>query len=90
MIISLNVENGNTYYKIFETIKKYKFSKLDGVNTKKVLSYKYYNEKIVACIIYVVRNNIFSLREYRQEIKYLNIIGFDKVLNYSTLSKINN
>ena len=89
MIIPLNVETENIYYKIFETI-KYEFSKLDNTKTKKGRPCKYSDEQIVACAIYGVRNSIFSLRELEYKINrdpiFKYIIEIDKAPDYSTLS----
>lgn len=60
MIMLLNIEIKNTYYKIFEII-KYEFSKLDSTKIKKGRPCKYSDEQIVSCAIYGVRNSIFSL-----------------------------
>ena len=89
MIIPLNVETENTYYKIFETI-KYVFNKLNNFEKKKGRPYKYSDEQILACAIYVVRNSIFSLRELEYKINrdplFKYTIGIDKAPDYSTLS----
>ena len=89
MIIPLNVETENTYYKIFETI-KYVFNKLNNFEKKKGRPYKYSDEQILACTIYGVRNSIFSLRELEYKINrdplFKYTIGIDKAPDYSTLS----
>lgn len=89
MIIPLNVETENTYYKIFETI-KYVFNKLNNFEKKKGRPYKYSDEQILACAIYGVRNSIFSLRELEYKINrdplFKYTIGIDKAPDYSTLS----
>ncbi len=89
MIIPLNVESENTYYKIFETI-KYVFNKLNNAEKKKGRPYKYSDEQILACAIYGVRNSIFSLRELEYKINrdplFKYTIGIDKAPDYSTLS----
>ena len=89
MIIPLNVETENTYYKIFETI-KYVFNKLNNFEKKKGRPYKYSDEQILACTIYGVRNSIFSLRELEYKINrdplFKYTIGIDKASDYSTLS----
>ena len=89
MIIPLNVETENTYYKIFETI-KYVFNKLNNAEKKKGRPYKYSDEQILACAIYGVRNSIFSLRELEYKINrdplFKYTIGIDKAPDYSTLS----
>ena len=89
MIIPLNVETENTYYKIFETI-KYVFNKLNNFEKKKGRPYKYSDEQILACTIYGVRNSIFSLRELEYKINrdplFKYTIGIDKSPDYSTLS----
>ena len=89
MIISLNIETENTYYKIFETI-KYVFNKLNNAEKKKGRPYKYSDEQILACAIYGVRNSIFSLRELEYKINrdplFKYTIGIDKAPDYSTLS----
>ena len=89
MIIPLNVETENTYYKIFETI-KYVFNKLNNFEKKKGRPYKYSDEQILAYAIYGVRNSIFSLRELEYKINrdplFKYTIGIDKASDYSTLS----
>ena len=89
MVISLNVETENTYYKIFEAI-KYVFNKLNNTEKKKGRPYKYSDEQILACVVYGVRNSIFSLRELEYKINrdplFKYIIGINKASEYSTLS----
>lgn len=69
MIISLNIKSENIHYKIFEAI-KIAFAKLNSNYIKsKGRSRKYSDEQIVACMLYGVKNSIFSLRELEYSIK---------------------
>lgn len=61
MIISLNIESENIYCKIFEAV-KIAFTKLNTNNVKpKGRPRKYFDEQIVSCMLYGVKNSIFSL-----------------------------
>ena len=90
MIIPLNIKKENTYYKIFEAV-KITFAKLNS-NTQntKVRPHKYSDEQIVCCMLYGVKNSIFSLRELEYRIKqdhiFKSIIQINDVPDYSTLS----
>ena len=90
MIIPLNIKKENTYCKIFEAI-KIAFAKLNS-NTQntKGRPRKYSDEQIVCCMLYGVKNSIFSLRELEYRIKqdhiFKSIIQINDVLDYSTLS----
>lgn len=90
MIISLNIEIENTYYKIFEAV-KIAFSKLNSnTESTKDRPRKYSDQQIVACMLYGVKNSIFSLRELEYRIKqdctFKAIIQLNKVPDYSTFS----
>lgn len=90
MIISLNIDSENTYYKIYETIETV-FSKLETKKSRsKGRPKKYSDKQIVACMIYGVKNSIFSLRELeykiKQDIVFKNIINLYQVPDYSTFS----
>ena len=69
MIISLNIKSENIYYKIFEAV-KIAFTKLNSnsQNTKG-RPRRYSDEQIVSCMLYGVKNSIFSLRELEYRIK---------------------
>lgn len=90
MIISLNIETENTYYKIFEAV-KIAFARLNS-NTEntKGRPRKYSDMQIVCCMLYGVKNSIFSLRELEYRIKqdyvFKSIIEIDEVPDYSTFS----
>ncbi|NFI94904.1 transposase [Clostridium botulinum] len=90
MIISLNIKIENIYYKIFEAV-KIAFAKLNS-NTIKVKGRprKYSDEQIVACMLYGVKNSIFSLRELEYRIKqdcvFQSIINLEQVPDCSTFS----
>ena len=69
MIISLNIKSENTYYKIFEAV-KIAFTKLSTNNQNtKGRPRKYSDQQIVCCMLYGVKNSIFSLRELEYKIK---------------------
>ena len=90
MIISPNIKSENDYYKIFKAV-KVAFTKLNS-NTKgtKGRPRKYSDEQIVACMLYGVKNSIFSLRELEYRIKqdhvFRSIIQLNQVPDYSTFS----
>ena len=90
MIITLNIESENNYYKIFKAV-NIAFTKLGVNNTKrKGKPNKYSNQQIVACMLYGVKNSIFSLRELEYRIRedhiFQTIINLKEVPDYSTLS----
>ena len=90
MIIPLNIKSENTYYKIFEAV-KIAFTKLSTNNQNtKGRPRKYSDQQIVCCMLYGVKNSIFSLRELEYKIKqdhiFKSIIQIDDVPDYSTLS----
>ena len=90
MIISLNIKSENSYCKIFEAV-KIAFTKLNSnIESTKGLPRKYSDEQIVACMLYGVKNSIFSLRELEYRIKqdyvFQSIINLEKVPDYSTFS----
>ena len=86
MIIPLNIKKENTYYKIFEAV-KIAFAKLNS-NTQntKGRPRKYSDEQIVCCMLYGVKNSIFSLRELEYRIKqdpiFKSIIQINDVPGY--------
>lgn len=88
MIITLNIQSENIYFKIFQAI-NLAFDKL-GINTKKTKGRppKYSDQQIVACMIYGVNNSIFSLRELeykiKQDIVFQKIIGLKEVPDHSS------
>ena len=90
MIIPLNIKSENTYYKIFEAV-KIAFARLNS-NTEntKGRPRKYSDMQIVCCMLYGVKNSIFSLRELEYRIKqdyvFKSIIEIDEVPDYSTFS----
>ena len=90
MIISRNIETENTYYKIFEAV-KIAFAKLNSKDrSTKGRPRKYSDQQIVACMLYGVKNSIFSLRELEYRIKqdytFKAIIQLTEVPDYSTFS----
>lgn len=90
MIILLNIKSENNYYKIFEAV-KIAFTKLNSnVQNNKGRPRKYSDEQIVACMLYSVKNSIFSLRELEYRIKqdyvFQAIIQLNEVPDYSTFS----
>ncbi|MDK0838663.1 transposase [Clostridium perfringens] len=90
MIISINIETENTYYKIFEAV-KIAFAKLNSKDrSTKGRPRKYSDQQIVACMLYGVKNSIFSLRELEYRIKqdytFKAIIQLTEVPDYSTFS----
>ncbi|WP_315068786.1 transposase [uncultured Clostridium sp.] len=90
MIMSPNIKSENDYYKIFKTV-KIAFTKLNSnIQNTKGRPRKYSDEQIVACILYCVKNSIFSLRELEYRIKqdymFRSIIQLDQVPDYSTFS----
>ena len=67
MIILLNIEVENTYYKIFEAV-KIAFTKLNSkTKNTKGRPHKYSDQQIVACMLYGVKNS--------KELKAENILG---------------
>ena len=90
MIIPLNIKSENIYYKIFEAV-KIAFARLNS-NTEntKGRPRKYSDMQIVCCMLYGVKNSIFSLRELEYRIKqdyvFKSIIEIDEVPDYSTFS----
>lgn len=69
MIIPSNIKSENDNYKFFEAV-KILFNKLNSnIKNAKGRPRKYSDEQIVACMIYGVKNIIFSLRELEYEIK---------------------
>ena len=69
MIISPNIQSENDYYKIFKAV-KIAFTKLNSnIQNTKGRPRKYSDEQIVACMLYSVKNSIFSLRELEYRIK---------------------
>ena len=90
MIIPLNIKKENTYYKIFEAV-KIAFAKLNSKDrSTKGRPRKYSDQQIVACMLYGVKNSIFSLRELEYRIKqdytFKAIIQLTEVPDYSTFS----
>lgn len=90
MIISSNIKSENDYYKIFKAV-KIAFAKLNSnIQNTKGRPRKYSDEQIVACMLYGVKNSIFSLRELEYRIKqdyvFKSIIQFNQVPDYSTFS----
>lgn len=90
MIIPLNIEIENIYYKIFEAV-KIAFAKLNSnTESRKVRPRKYSDQQMVACMLYGVKNSIFSLRELEYRIKqdyiFKSIIQLNEVPDYSTFS----
>jgi len=90
MIISLNIKSENIYYKIFEAV-KIAFTKLSSNNKNcKGRPRKYSDEQIVVCMLYGVKNSIFSLRELEYRIKgdlvFQSIINLKQVPDHSTFS----
>ena len=90
MIISLNIKSENIYYKIFEAV-KIAFTKLNSnAQNTKGRPRKYSDEQIVSCMLYGVKNSIFSLRELEYRIKqdyvFQSIINLTQVPDYSTFS----
>ena len=88
MIITLNVESENTYFKIFKAV-NIAFTKLGVNNTKrKGSANKYSDQQIVTCMLYGVNNSIFSLRELeyriREDLIFQTIINLKEVPDYST------
>ncbi|MGU8968184.1 transposase, partial [Clostridium perfringens] len=85
-----NIETENTYYKIFEAV-KIAFAKLNSKDrSTKGRPRKYSDQQIVACMLYGVKNSIFSLRELEYRIKqdytFKAIIQLTEVPDYSTFS----
>lgn len=90
MIIPSIIEPENTYYKIFQAI-EIAFAKLNSNNKKtKDRPRKYSDQQMVACMLYGVKNSIFSLRELEYRIKqdyiFKSIIQLNEVPHYSTFS----
>lgn len=90
MIIPLNIEIENIYYKIFEAV-KIAFTKLNSnTESRKGRPRKYSDQQMVACMLYGVKNSIFSLRELEYRIKqdyiFKSIIQLNEVPDYSTFS----
>ena len=90
MIIPLNIFGENIYFRIFEVVNMV-FDKLGHTGTKaKGRPKKYSDRQIVACLIYQVKNGIFSFRELewriKQDIVFQAIIGLKEVPDYSTFS----
>lgn len=89
MIIPSIIKSENIYFKIFEAIKT-AFTKL-GIGAKtNGRPRKYSDEQIMCCMIYGVKNSIFSLRELEYRIKqdfiFQQIINLIDVPDYSTFS----
>lgn len=90
MIIPSIIERENTYYKIFQAV-EITFVKLNSNNKKtKGRLRKYLDQQMVACMLYGVKNSIFSLRELEYRIKqdyiFKSIIQLNEVPDYSTFS----
>lgn len=90
MIIPSIIKSENTYYKIFQAV-EIAFGKLNSNNKKtKGRPRKYSDQQIVACMLYGVKNSIFSLRELEYRIKqdciFISIIQLNEVPDYSTFS----
>lgn len=90
MIIPSIIERENTYYKIFQAV-EIAFAKLNSNNKKtKGRPRKYSDQQMVACMLYGVKNSIFSLRELGYRIKqdyiFKSIIQLNEVPDYSTFS----
>jgi len=90
MIISPKIKSENDNFKIFEAV-KIAFTKLNSnIKNTKGRPRKYSDEQIVACMLYGVKNSIFSLREleYRimQDYVFRSIVQLNEVPDYSTFS----
>ena len=90
MIIPSSIKSENTYYKIFQAV-EIAFAKLNSNNKKtKGRPRKYSDQQMVACMLYGVKNSIFSLRELEYRIKqdyiFKSIIQLNEVPDYSTFS----
>ncbi|WP_394903442.1 transposase [Clostridium butyricum] len=90
MIIPSIIERENTYYKIFQAV-EITFAKLNSNNKKtKGRPRKSLDQQMVACMLYGVKNSIFSLRELEYRIKqdyiFKSIIQLNEVPDYSTFS----
>ena len=90
MIIPSIIERENTYYKIFRAV-EIAFDKLNSNNKEtKGRPRKYSDQQMVACMLYGVKNSIFSLRELEYRIKqdyiFKSIIQLNEVPDYSTFS----
>ena len=90
MIIPSIIERENTYYKIFQAV-EIAFAKLNSNNKKtKGRPRKYSDQQMVACMLYGVKNSIFSLRELEYRIKqdyiFKSMIQLNEVPDYSTFS----
>ncbi|SFC97249.1 Transposase domain [Clostridium uliginosum] len=90
MIIPLNIQIENDNYKIFKAV-KIAFAKLNSnTQNSKGRPRKYSDEQIVACMLYGVKNSIFSLRELEYQIKkdyvFQSIIHLNQIPDYSTFS----
>lgn len=90
MIIPSIIERENTYYKIFQAV-EIAFAKLNSNNKKiKGRPRKYSDQQMVACMLYGVKNSIFSLRELEYRIKqdyiFKSIIQLNEFPDYSTFS----
>lgn len=90
MIIPSIIERENTHYKIFRAV-EIAFDKLNSNNKKtKDRPRKYSGQQMVACMLYGVKNSIFSLRELEYRIKqdyiFKSIIQLNEVPDYSTFS----
>lgn len=90
MIIPSIIERENTHYKIFRAV-EIAFDKLNSNNKKtKGRPRKYSGQQMVACMLYGVKNSIFSLRELEYRIKqdyiFKSIIQLNEVPDYSTFS----
>lgn len=90
MIIPSIIKSENTYYKIFQAV-EIAFAKLNSNNKKtKGRPRKYSDQQMVACMLYGVKNSIFSLRELEYRIKqdyiFKSIIQLNEVPDYSTFS----
>ena len=91
MIIPKDIVDENIFIKIFDTINKILgIIKRDKPPKAKGRLRKYTNEQIVACMIYQVKYNIFSLRKLEQRIKqdatFKSIIALKGIPGYTTLS----
>lgn len=89
MIIPSNIKSENIYFEIFKAVKT-AFIKL-GINAKaNGRPRKYSDEQIMCCMIYGVKNSVFSLRELeyriRQDFIFRQIVGLTDVPDYSTFS----
>lgn len=90
MSITLNDTIENEFINIYKIV-KYAILKLNiNIPYQRGRKHKYSDLQIILCLIYRIKNSIFSFRELEYRLKrdneFCNIIGLQEIPDYSTLS----